>query len=144
MEKTITTPEFERRMAALCLGGLGPAMPRKRRDRHILLKSVALLLGHGREYTEAALNDVLKSWLEAVGRGVRIDHVSLRRYLIDEGYVTRDSAGRVYEVCTSDAVPGLFEPELNGVDPLVAVREARAEQKERRRRWAGRTGRQPN
>ena len=145
VDKTITTPEFERRMAALCLGGFGPSMPRKQRDRHILLKSVVLLLGHGREYSEAALNDTLKSWLEAVGPGVRVDHVSLRRYLIDEGYATRDSAGHAYTICASAAGPDLFEPELDGIDPLEAVRQARAEQEERRRRrWAGLRGRQPN
>jgi hypothetical protein len=93
METAIDTGEFERRMVALCLGGVGPALPRRRRDRHILLKSAVLLLGHGRAYTEAAINGLLESWLDAVGPAVRLDHVSLRRHLIDQGYVVRDPAG---------------------------------------------------
>ena len=134
METEITTGEFQRRIAALCLGGVGPSLPRRRRDRHILLKSVALLLGHGGSYTEARINAVLKAWLEAMGPSVRLDHVSLRRHLIDEGYVVRDRAGRTYEVCPSQASSGLFEPALEHVDPLESVRTARAEREERRRR----------
>ena len=133
-ETTITTGEFARRMAELCLGGVGPGLPRRRRDRHILLKSVALLLGHGSKYTEATINDVLKSWLEAMGPSVRLDHVSLRRHLIDEGYVVRDPAGRTYEVSPSQAPRALFESALEYVDPLEAVRAARTEREERRRR----------
>ena len=145
METTICTREFEQRMIALCLGGVGPALPRRRRDRHILLKSVVLLLGHGRAYTEAAINDLLESWLDAVGPAVRLDHVSLRRHLIDRGYVVRDPAGGTYQVCPSQARRCLFEPGVDDVNPLAAVRAARAEREERRRRHSRSLGdRQPN
>ncbi|MBN2566315.1 MAG: DUF2087 domain-containing protein [Candidatus Eisenbacteria bacterium] len=131
---TITREEFEERIAALCTGGVGPGLPRKRRDRNILLRGVVLVLGHGRTYTEPALNDALESWLEAVGPAVRIDHVSLRRYLIDEGYVTRDAAGREYRVCASEERSDLFEPAVDHADVLAAVRAAAAERAERRSR----------
>jgi len=131
-QTAITSSEFERRIAALCLGGVGPGLPRKRRDRRILLKGVALLLGHGRAYTESSLNAVLESWLAAAGPAVRFDHVSLRRYLIDEGYVARDVAGSEYRVCLSSEWSDLFEREVDDVDVLETVRAAVAERDERR------------
>lgn len=133
VQTTIGTCEFEQRMVALCLGGVGPGLPRRQRDRHILLKSVALVLGHGRAYTEAAMNRLLESWLAAAGPSVRLDHVSLRRYLIDQGYVLRDSAGDTYRVCPSQTPDCLFEPAVDDVNPLAAVRAARVEREERRR-----------
>jgi hypothetical protein len=133
-EIAISAAEFERRMTALCLGGVGPALPRRRRDRHILLKSVALLLGHGTAYTERTINSLIGSWLEAAGPAVRLDHVSLRRHLVDEGYVVRDPAGGTYQVCPSPASPEPFDPAVDGLDPLGAVRAARAARQERRQR----------
>jgi hypothetical protein len=143
-ETAITSCEFRRRITALCLGGVGPSLPRRRRDRHILLKSVALLLGHGRAYTESTINTVLKSWLAKVGPAVRLDHVSLRRYLIDEGYVIRDHAGSIYEVSPTSDWSHLFEPGVDDVDPLEAVRAARAERDKRRRPQASSRTRQPS
>ncbi|MBN1461411.1 MAG: DUF2087 domain-containing protein [Armatimonadetes bacterium] len=143
MDAVVTSSEFERRVASLGLGGFGPGLPRKQRDRHILLKSVALVLGHGRSYTEPEINEVLQSWLDAIGPNARMDYVSLRRCLVDEGYVTRDPAGRVYAVRPSDAGRFMFEVEVDSVDPIEIVRSARAEREGRRQR-AGVRGRQSN
>ena len=144
IDTAITSREFRRRITALCLGGVGPGLPRKQRDRHILLKSVALLLGHGRAYTESTINTALKLWLATAGPAVRLDHVSLRRHLIDEGYVTRDSVGSRYEVSPSCEWSNLFEPEVDNADPLEAVRAALAERDSRRSRRASSSARQPN
>ena len=58
--------------------------PRKTRDRHILLKGIALSLDFKAEYTESEI-DRLRSWLEEVGGTIRrLGHVRLRRLLIDE------------------------------------------------------------
>lgn len=130
----ITAPEFEQRVADLCLGGVGPGLPRKRRDRHILLKAATMALGQGREHTEAVVNDVLGSWLEALGPAVRLDHVSLRRYLIDEGYVVRDTAGSLYRVREAEAQPESFESDVETLDSLEIVRRAVADRERRRER----------
>jgi hypothetical protein len=133
MEAKVTTSEFEQRVASLSLGGFGPGLPRKRRDRQILLKSVAVRLGHGRSYSEADINDALQSWLDGMGPGARMDHVSLRRYLIDERYVTRDAGGATYEICQSESLRSVFEPEVDSVDSFRVVSDARADQDRRRR-----------
>ncbi|MBD3348998.1 MAG: DUF2087 domain-containing protein [Candidatus Eisenbacteria bacterium] len=128
----IAAPEFRQRVADLCLGGVGPGLPRRRRDRHILLKAAAMELGQGREYAEGVVNRVLESWLEALGPAVRMDHVSLRRYLIDEGYVVRDNAGSVYRVRAAGAQPEEFESEVESLDALEIVRRALTDRERRR------------
>ncbi len=143
-ETQITSREFQHRITALCLGGVGPGLPRRRRDCHILLKSVALHLGHGRAFTEPAINASLKSWLSAVGTAVRLDHVSLRRHLVDHGYVVRDPVGSRYEVRPSCEGGSIFEPAVDDLDSLEAVRAAFAERDERRDHRAGSSARQAN
>jgi len=133
-DTTITAAEFEQRIADLCLGGIGPGLPRKRRDRHILLKAAAMALGQGSEHSEGAINEVLESWLDSLGPAVRLDHVSLRRYLIDEGYVERDVAGRVYRVREVESQPERFQLAVESLDSLEIVRRASADRERRRRR----------
>jgi hypothetical protein len=133
----ITRAEFESRVVALFLGGVGPGLPRKKRDRSILLKSAALDLEQGRDYTEASLNAALEAWLEKAHGYVRMDHVSLRRYLVDEGLLRRDRPGKTYRVQAATEQRAAFGPGVDELDVLAAVRAAAAD-KERRRRIAER------
>ena len=96
---TLTADQFKKRLAELCLNPGGRGLPRKARDRSILLKSVTLLMGK-QDYTEKELNRLLRKWLEDVGQNLESDHVSLRRELVDTGYVERDSRGSVYRTGT--------------------------------------------
>jgi hypothetical protein len=58
-------------------------MPAKRARRLLLLDCVAQEFEPGRQYREAEVDEILK--------GVYDDHASLRRYLIDEGMLARES-----------------------------------------------------
>jgi hypothetical protein len=60
-------------------------MPAKRAARLILLDRVAQAFEPGRRYPEQAVNEILKA--------VYDDHAALRRYLIDEGLLTRTPGG---------------------------------------------------
>jgi hypothetical protein len=62
-------------------------------DRHILFISATLGLEPQRRYSESELNDELRKWTARFGRGVNLDHVSLRRFLVDEHYIRRDTTG---------------------------------------------------
>ena len=83
MTSKIRTAEFKNRLAVLCLRGRGGGFPRKHRDQHILFKSITLMLETKRDYSETEVNECLAIWLSHVGRSIEIDHVSLRRYLVD-------------------------------------------------------------
>jgi hypothetical protein len=61
------------------------AVPAKRTRRLLLLDQVAQAFEPGRKYSEAAVDAVLKSIFD--------DHCALRRYLVDEAFMSRDTAG---------------------------------------------------
>ncbi len=60
-------------------------LPAKRTRRRLLLDQVAQAFEPGRRYPEAEVDQVLK--------GVFDDHCALRRYLIDEEFMSRTAAG---------------------------------------------------
>lgn len=60
-------------------------LPAQRSRRTIVLEHIVQSFEPGVEYSEATVNDVLKGWSADSG----VDHVSLRRYLIDENLLDR-------------------------------------------------------
>jgi hypothetical protein len=132
-EQMITAAQFEERLAAICLGGAGSAFPRRLRDRHILYRSVIQRLDHARKYPEAELNDALQRWLLDIGTCLEIDHVTLRRYLIDEGYLSRDANGNAYQVNPAGHAAMEFESSIAAIDPFTVIQVAKDRVAERKR-----------
>jgi hypothetical protein len=62
-------------------------VPAKAARRRLLLDQVAQAFEPGRRYPEAAVNEILKA--------VADDHCALRRYLVDEAFLSR-TAGGIY------------------------------------------------
>ena len=94
----ITLEEFVER---LCRVGAdrGPrSFPRSGTDREIMLLSIALSLDSARSYTEREINDALNVWRRDVAPAIDIDHVTLRRMLVDYGRLERTADGRAYRV----------------------------------------------
>ena len=61
------------------------AMPAKRSRRRLLLDQVVQAFEPGRRYPEAAVDDILKQVFD--------DHCTLRRYLVDEEFMSRTASG---------------------------------------------------
>ena len=133
----ITLAQFLSRFATLVMNGNG--IPNKREDRHILFVSAIMRLESGRAYSERQLNEALREWSDRYGVKVALDHVTLRRFLVDEGYVARDAAGTTYTL-TGDGFPRTVDPlicTLN-LDALVDdARRAREQRKADRLRGGG-------
>lgn len=134
----ITSAEFGTRFAALVLSSNG-SLPKKPFDRHILYLSAALGIEPQRSYTESELNDVLQDWTARFGERWGLDHAVLRRALVDEGYLRRDSAGRSYELVTVDAPYTLERPDAP-IDLDALVEQAREEREKRKSQFAGKKG----
>jgi hypothetical protein len=128
----ISVVEFKERLGALCQKSGGRGFPRKPRDQHILFKSMTLMLEPGRDYTEKEVNEGLAKWLDEVGQAVELDHVTLRRYLVDAGYLIRDAAGRSYRV-EPESSGTLFEMGIQEINPVAVVEEAYRRTEERKR-----------
>jgi hypothetical protein len=118
----IEASHFQNRFVALILGGRD--FPKKHMDRHILFISATLGLKPHRQYTESELNDELRKWTARFGSHVNLDYVSLRRFLVDERYIKRDTAGDSYELATTD-LPYTFDPSIEALDLERLIDEAR-------------------
>ena len=125
----ITVAQFSDRFVALVLGARD--LPKKALDFNILLLSSVLGLESGRAYSEGELNAELQRWILSFGGKFGLDHVTLRRYLIDEKYVRRDPAGRAYQL--DRAGPRFtYDPEVRSLDLQLLVAEARQERARRK------------
>ncbi len=121
----ITASQFTDRFTALVLSG--KELPKKELDRHILYISAILKLESGHLYSEKDINEALQAWVIQFGRGFGLDHVTLRRYLVDEKYLSRDPVGGTYEFNASGS-PYTFDPaikELDLAELVAAARQAR-------------------
>jgi len=72
-------------LRAFIRNGRITVLPAKRTRRRLLLDQVAQAFEPGRRYPESAVNEVLKSVFD--------DHCALRRYLVDEAFLSRTAAG---------------------------------------------------
>jgi hypothetical protein len=61
------------------------ALPAKRTRRLLLLDQVAQAFEPGRRYPEAVVDEILKTMFD--------DHCALRRYLVDESFMSRTPSG---------------------------------------------------
>ena len=125
MTGIITLGEFRRRLTELCLGSGLASFPRKRRDRHILLKSVTLTPDRRLEYSELEVNPKLQLWLKDVGAPFHLDHVNLRRYLIDEEFLGRSKDGSRYWVAASSQHQLAFDAAIEEVDVYQLLSQER-------------------
>ena len=132
-EELIGVSEFRRLLENV---SRGKGFPRKRRQQHVLLKSIALLLEQKQDYSERQINDTVQKWLDTIGRSLEIDHISLRRSLVDEGYLTRDRAGRHYRVGEGNT-NGIFEQAVNAVNPVTVIEEAEQRRVLRKQEFLG-------
>jgi hypothetical protein len=76
-------------------GGRLTSFPAGHAKRRIVLDHVARAFEPGRDYAEREVDAVLRAFCEPAGRagsavsGVPADHVTLRRYLVDDGFLSR-------------------------------------------------------
>ncbi len=112
----------------VAIGLLGEA------DRDLVLALAASAFGAGHDYREAEVNRILSAWLDGPGAMLRTDHVELRRWLVDAGFMARDGFGYAYvrgpaELARAEALLGAgATAELDVA--VAALRAARAAQRE--------------
>jgi hypothetical protein len=94
----IDLAEFVERVCKLGSDRGPRAFPKRRRDRSILMKSIALELDSTREYSEPEINELLMRWQRDIAPAIDTDHVALRRYLVDYGHLERTADGSRYRL----------------------------------------------
>ncbi len=131
----MTTEQYTKRLVNLCLRSGLAGMPKDELDQHILLKSASLLIGSNKTLSEREVTDQLFVWLTQVCVIKNFDRVTLRRYLVDFGYLTRNSNGSEYQVANPAPRPELFAPEVDQIDPVEVIRAAREEMERRKQEF---------
>lgn len=81
-----TDDRMEAVVRAFVRDGRLTGVPAQASRRRHLLEHVVQSFEAGRDYPEKEVNVVLRAWTEGGG----IDHVSVRRFLVDDGLLTRD------------------------------------------------------
>ena len=128
----ITLDEFVERLCRLGADGAHRRFPRNRRDREILMQ-----LDSARTYSEPEINAQLRAWSTDVAPSIDIDHVTLRRLLVDYHRLERTFDGSAYRVSFPASVVA-FDLEIYDLDLRATTATYREHvQSRRRRRNAG-------
>jgi hypothetical protein len=133
----IAGAEFRERFIALYFSGQD--LPKKPLDRHIVLISTILGLERSRKYSEKEINAELQKWVILFGQRYGVDHVTLRRYLIDERYLVRDSAGNAYQLSAPSTAPYTFDAPLEHLDLAALIAEAKAARELKKQQYLKKT-----
>ena len=121
------------------LGGLAES------DRAVALGLAWCALPDGVVLREGDVNAALKSCLADACSFLAVDHVELRRWLVDTGWLVRDGFGREYRRLEPGDLPQTLAPmalALRAIDPprwVASLRAADVQRRaERRHAWEAR------
>lgn len=131
----MTRNAFVERLEALALRhnlSLGVMHSSSRADFALMLAAAAQGFAPACDYRERDVNDRLRTWLAGVGAMLTVDHVELRRWLVDTGVLTRDGFGRAYALRTPSLEVAAAMAALGGHDLDAIVRAARERDSARR------------
>jgi hypothetical protein len=132
---TISKEYFIKRLVDLCLRSGLSGFPTDEADNHILFKSVILILDKSDVFTEKEINYKLEYWIRQISHMKNTDHITLRRSLIDAGYLTRNMDGSCYQV--SPLAPGskYFDDTIEKIDIIQVIKTAQEEIDRRKRAY---------
>lgn len=117
-----TAGEIRQLLSKLLANGPLEHLPKKREDADVILALGAARLDPGRHYNEREINDLLTAWLGRFASPFGMDHVSIRRALVDGGFLRRDPTGSVY-TAGEERIRQLLSPETRSIDPGEARME---------------------
>jgi hypothetical protein len=122
-----------RDLKRLLANGPLTAVPKRPSDQGLLVAMAASQFETQRTYRESDVNEKLKAWLRTFCEPLGIDHVTLRRLLVDSRLMSRTSSGSMYRVNLERA--GEIEA-VRAVEPVHVLAEIRSERESRKRRRA--------
>jgi hypothetical protein len=139
-DQPITKDRFEKRLAELCLRSGSSGFPKDIFDQHILLKSAVLILGQSGTFSEKEVNEKLEYWVRHISQIKEIDRVTLRRRLVDTGYLVRSKDGSSYQVAQPSPKPGWFDAAVDQLDVEQVIEAARSEIARRKKEYLEKSG----
>jgi hypothetical protein len=113
-------------------GGLMRRVPKKREEADAIMALSLVGLPAEGVYDESEINVHLSSWLDGISRETNLDYVTLRRYLVDYGFLRRAFDGAVYRI-VQDRIEEVLSPEARLIDVKAIFEEVATAREERRR-----------
>ncbi|MBK8321469.1 MAG: GFA family protein [Betaproteobacteria bacterium] len=111
--------------------------PGREGDQRLLKGLAACRFAPGETYTEKQASDVLRGWLAGFCTPRGLDHVTMRRELVDAGLLERDKAGAAYAV-NAGRIADFIAEDARSLDPASVLEAVRRERESRKReRTAG-------
>lgn len=101
-------------------------------DLDLLLLSLGRQFVATRAYSEREVNELISHWLATVGAMLDIDHVELRRWLVDLAILSRDDYGRVYALAPLPLRLLVLNGEIAQIDFAFEFADANARQSQKR------------
>ena len=111
---------------------LGTLYGSAREDFDLLMASATLHLPAAQALAEREANECLREFLLGAGSMLATDHVELRRWLVDSGFVTRGRAGDEYRRGELPAGLRSAAAELDAKQLRAAVEQARQDHEQQR------------
>ena len=130
-----TETEVRATLRRLLANGPLTVLPRRAHDLEVFLTLAAARFEPQRAYSEAQVNDLLQAWLEPFCSRFSVDHVTVRRCLVDARLLLRDRAGSTYKLAADPLSVAI------GVEPATIMVEVQRERKARKRAHSARPGR---
>jgi hypothetical protein len=127
----LTIAFFSKRLADLCVRSGMSGLPRDDVSRHVLFTSMVATLPVETPLDHRVVDARLTQWIETSGIK-ELDHVTLRRYLVDAGYLWRRVDGTGYRVAADPPGRPRCEAGVADID-LAAVLRVRREEVARRK-----------
>jgi hypothetical protein len=88
----------QRALKRMLANGRLTALPKRPADQALLATLAVSGFDANRSYLERDVNERLEGWLEKVSEPYGIDHVTMRRLLVDSRLLTRTTSGSRYQV----------------------------------------------
>ncbi|TAK42252.1 MAG: DUF2087 domain-containing protein [Betaproteobacteria bacterium] len=121
-----------RALRRLLANGPLTAVPRRPTDQVLVAALAASRFDASMSHLESEVNEQLKGWLQAISEPFGIDHVTLRRLLVDLRFLTRTRSGSAYRVNMERIGEIEAVTEIEPADVLAEIRIARDKRKRRR------------
>lgn len=118
-----------RALTRLLANGPLTNVPKRLSDQRLLVALAAAQFEPQRTYREEEVNEVLRAWMETFCDPYAIDHVTLRRLLVDARLMSRTTSGSSYRI---DAEKVALPAET--VEPAAVLAEIRSQRESRKRR----------
>ena len=107
-------------------------MPKSRKDTEIFLALAAASFDPQVEYSESGINEHLIEWMADFTLSSALDHVTVRRCLIDHYFLLRDQSGSSYTT-NQTIINKAIDPAARSIQPRYIFEDVQREREKRKR-----------